>query len=157
MLVFDNPRVNGGHLALTSRRELVVVSAPRVAERDPGGVSIREGARLHTLAEPADVVRRMTGETLSLAIHERSSVVGVTNPDGDLLTFWDFRRGKLVKATSIEHPRGITLTRDQRWFIVSHGKRPALSWFSTATLDPDPKRHVEGANMSASHMYTWEL
>jgi len=159
-LTFDNPRVNAGHLALTSRRELVVISAPRrgLPESETGGISLRAGKQLHTLAEPAETTRRMVGETLSLAIHERSGVVGVTTPDADLLTFWDFRRGKLVKAVPIEHPRAITVTRDQRYFVVSHAKKqPQLSYFSSAGLVVDDQRTVAEAHLSGSHMYTWVI
>ncbi len=160
-LPFDNPRLNAGHLALTSRRELVVISAPRsgLPNGDLGGISLRApGAPLKQLTEPAEVTHRMIGETLSLAIHEPSHVVAVTTPDADLVTFWNYQRGKLVKSLKLDHPRGITLTRDQRYFAVSHGAvTPVLSYLSTTTLEPDAARTVADAHLSGSHMYTWVI
>lgn len=158
-LTFDNPRVNAGHLALTSRRELLVISAPRsgLPGSEPGAISVRDKDHLRVLAEPAEVTRKMIGETLSLAVHEPSGVVAVTNPDGDLVTFWSYPRGAFVKSLALEHPRGVTLTRDRRFFIVSHGRDPLLSFISTATLERDPARDVPGARMSGSHMYTWQV
>jgi hypothetical protein len=46
----------------------------------------------------------MIGESLSLCIDEPSQVVGVTNPDGNIVTFWDLLGKKFVKRLDLPRP-----------------------------------------------------
>ena len=39
----------------------------------------------------------MKGESLSLAIHEPSGIVGVTNPLASLVTVWNLSTGDLIR------------------------------------------------------------
>src|SRR5690606_20220719 len=76
--------INAGHLAMTSAGDLAVVSAPR-AGLDPnqskGGVSLRpRGGPFRTVTEPREITSAMVGETLSVAVHEPTRVVGATTP-----------------------------------------------------------------------------
>jgi hypothetical protein len=91
-LTFTTPRLNAGHLALNRSRDVVAISAPRegLDKTERGGVTMRTGGGAFvTMTEPEEVVSRMIGESLSLCIDEPSQVVGVTNPDGNIVTFWD--------------------------------------------------------------------
>ncbi len=157
-LSFSNPRINAGHLAIGPRGELAVVSAPRrgLPDGSPGGFTMRAGDKQFlTVTEPASVVKKMVGEVLSLSIHGPSAVVGVTCPDGNLVTFWDLRQHRLVKSFDVEFPRGITLSGDQRHFIVSCGKEPRLDYYKTATLELDAGKSIAEAGLSGSHIYTY--
>jgi hypothetical protein len=157
-LSFSTPRINAGHLALTAKKHLVVVSAPRAGlpDSEMGAISARSpGGALRTFEH--EVRKKMIGETLSLAIDEPSGTVGVTNPYGDVLTFWNFKTGKFLKSFSLVRPRAIALSRDRRFFVVAHGNDPELGYFSTDKLALDDSRTLKQARISSSHMYTWEI
>ncbi len=152
-IVLPGPRINAGHLAYTRAHDLVVVSAQRTGlpESELGGVTVRpHGQPARTLDAPAELVRRLVGETLSVAIFEPSGMVATTTPDANLLLFWTLD-GKLKKQVELFHPRGVVVTRDQSAFAVSQGQDADLVFFSTATLEPLPARTSPNAQMSGSH------
>jgi hypothetical protein len=159
-LTFDTPRINAGHLALSAGRDLAAISAPRegLPTTDLGGITLRSGrGPFRTLAEPPDVVSRMVGETLSLCIDDRTSVVGATNPDGNLVTFWDLGSGRYVKHLDLPAPRGLTKTLDGEYFVLSYGRDSGtLTFVSPTTLEPVSLGRVERAPVSGSHLFTWD-
>ncbi|MCK6548897.1 DUF1513 domain-containing protein [Myxococcota bacterium] len=161
-VVFSTPRINAGHIAITSKGDLAVVSAPRDGLGDlskvPGGVSLRaKGQKVQTMAEPADVVARMLGETLSVAVHEPTSIVAATNPEGHVVTFWDLKTSKLVKKLELPYPRGVTLTLDQKAFVVSYSPASTLVLVDTKTLEPIPGSTFEPSYMSGSHVIAYAM
>jgi hypothetical protein len=90
IIEMGHEKIITGHLFLTSNLDLVVVSAPRdgLPIDSPGGISIRPfGGRMKTMSDPENIVANLTGESLSVAVHEPSGTVAVTNPDADLVTF----------------------------------------------------------------------
>jgi hypothetical protein len=95
----------------------------------------------------------MVGETLSVAIHEPSMIVGATNPAGDLVTFWDFASGKLVKAIHGRYhsPRGISLTLDQRYFVLTYDKETHLILLDAETFEPITSSYLPVSYMAGSH------
>lgn len=154
----DNPRLNTGHIAFQNDRSFAVVSAPRdgLAEQtEQGGLSLRTGttpmAQVH---EPPGVVSRMLGESLSVCIHPGTGIVAVTNPYGNLLTFWRMD-GSLLEAHELPNVRGVTLTLDQSHYAVSFGPSAGLSLLDAASrrarLGQEPGR----GRFSGSHIYTW--
>jgi hypothetical protein len=156
-LVFDTPRINAGHLALTRGRDLVAISAPRdgLPPTATGGVTMRVGSGpFVTMSEPRDVVERMVGESLSLCIEERTGVVGVTNPDGNVVTFWDLAERRFVKKLDLPAPRGIALTLDGEHLVVSYGAG-TLTLVDPVRLAPVPEGRVAKSLLSGSHIVTW--
>ena len=160
-LVVYEPRINAGHLDLLGRDYLAVVSAPREEldqDTNTGALLLRSGhEQLVPMLEPVSVTRRMLGESLSVAIHAPSKIVGVTNPKGNLLTFWDLETKRLVKSLDIESPRGITLTIDGKRFAVSYGSRARLMMISTKTLEAASTTATAVEGFSGSHLYTWRV
>jgi hypothetical protein len=157
-LVFETPRINAGHLALTRSRDLVAISAPRdgLPATALGGVTIRIGSGpFVTMAEPDDVIARMTGESLSLCIEEKTGVVGVTNPDGNIVTFWDLAQKRFVKKLDLPAPRGITQTLDGEHLVLSYGAG-TLTLLDPRRLEPVPERRVAKSMLSGSHIVAWE-
>lgn len=133
-----DPALNAGHLAMTTAGDLALVSAPREG-LDPsesrGGISLRPaGADLRTARDPRDVTDTMLGETLSVAIHEPSGIVGATTPLGHLVTFWDLASGELVKTLRVPNPRGIALSLCGREFIINFGTPPRAARVDAQTL-----------------------
>jgi hypothetical protein len=141
-LELDVPTVNAGHLHVARDGSLVLVSAPRdglpdQATKQRGALSLRAPGRpLARVQQPAATVAGMLGETLSIALHEPSGVVAVTNPEGDLLTFWSVRSGELVRAMTLPAPRGVALSLDGTEFWVTIAKPPQLLRLSATTLEP---------------------
>jgi hypothetical protein len=161
-LEFETPRINAGHLALTSRRELAVVSAMRdgLPPDAPGAVSFRAATDLlRTMTEPADIARRMKGESLSVAIHEPSGTVGVTNPEGNIVTFWNMREERFLKHIELEKPRGIALVLGGRYFAVSYAE-PAgivMQFVDVKTLELVSSARLDRSFLSGSHFIVYPL
>lgn len=154
----SNAKLNTGHLAISDKGELVVISAPRVglANTSLGGVSIRpEGGQLQSIARPQRVTQRMRGEALSVAIDTASGIAAVTHPDGGMITFWSIADRSLRKVIELPHPRGVELTADQREFVVSFGADASLVRIPVATLELDPAAIIKDSYITGSHIYNW--
>jgi uncharacterized protein len=156
-VVFETPRINAGHLALTRGRDLVAISAPRdgLPATALGGVTIRVGsAPPSTMSEPQDVIARMVGESLSLCIDEATGVVGVTNPDGNIVTFWHLREKRFVGKLDVPAPRGLTQTLDGQHLVLSYGAG-TLTLLDPGRLTPVAEGRVETSVLSGSHIVAW--
>lgn len=130
--------INAGHIAMGAGGAIAVSSAPRAGLSEvssPGGVSLRASAteRLSTMRKPADVVRRMLGESLSVALHPRG-IAAVTNPRGDLLTYWSVAEKRLVASTDVARPRGVVVSRDGTRFVVACGHDAIVRLVDADTL-----------------------
>jgi hypothetical protein len=155
---FPTPRVNAGHVALSRTGDLVAISAPRdgLPKTALGGVTMRSGrGPFLTMSEPPEVISRMVGESLSLCIDEGSSVVGVTNPDGNIVTFWDVKQKHLVKRLDLPAPRGLTKTLDEEYLVLSYGAG-TVTLIAPGTLEPVPLQRVARSTVSGSHLFTWD-
>jgi uncharacterized protein len=157
-LTFDTPRINAGHLAISARRDVIAISAPRdgLPRESQGGVTIRTGAGpFETMAKPQEVVQRMVGESLSVCVDDGRRVVGVTNPDGNIVTFWDLDGKRLVRHLDLPTPRGIARTLDGRSLVLSYGQG-TLALFDPETLTPRPQPVVATSTLAGSHIFNWD-
>ncbi|AKT44038.1 DUF1513 domain-containing protein [Chondromyces crocatus] len=157
-IILPDPKINAGHIAVTSRGDFALVSAPRdgLDEKTAlGGLSLRsQKRRPERMKAPSAIVSRMVGESLSVAIHEPSRVVAATSPHGGLLTFWHLDRKKLLKSFDLESVRGVTLSLDQSTFIVTHGRGSRL-FITTDTLELVAGSETTTGRFTGSHVYTW--
>lgn len=164
-VIFTNDKINAGHLAITSKQDLAVVSAPRDGvpgqATAQGALTLRPaGGIVSTMDAPSETVKKMTGESLSVCIHEASGIVGVTNPTGGIVTFWDLAEKKLIKAMEMGKPLGIALTLDKKDFVISFcpdATTAALQRFDAQTLEPIPGGRFDEAYMSGSHILAYDL
>lgn len=154
------PHINAGHLDLTDAGDLAVVSAPREgydSARSCGGVSLRPaGAALTTMAQPEELVGKLLGETLSVAIHPRTRIVGATTPLGDVVTFWSLETGSLVRKLRVPNPRGVALSLCGEEFLINFGSPPRVARVLADTLEPvDAPGNRRGfpSLASGSHIY----
>lgn len=149
------PHINAGHLSLTPRGDLVVVSAQRLGLPDDalGGLSIRPaGGSLTTMIEPREIVQGFRGEVLSVSIHESTGILGATNPKGDQVTFWNLREQRFVGAQRFSQSRGIAQTLDQKQFLVTFGAQPTLIALDVRSFEPIAGSEVKNAGMAGSHI-----
>jgi len=162
-VVLDSPLHNTGHLALSVRGDLAVISAPRDGLPNPndqlGAVSLRPlGGQVMTVKRPGTVVQRMLGETLSLTILEKSQTVVTTNPFGNLVSMWHLLDATFVGKIELPGPRGVCQSLDQEWFLVSHvlGHSVALTAYSSVTRKPIGWV-LSPSFMSGSHVVSHDL
>ncbi len=152
-----NPNINTGHIALTADRDFAVVSAPRDGlpqDTALGGLSLRTGKKpMQHVASPAEAVNGMIGETLSVAIHGPTGTVAATSPRGGVISFWSLYAKTLRKAVTLPNVRGVTVTLDDKLFVVGHGDDGKLSFFDPTTLEETPLPPPKA--FGGSHLYTW--
>ena len=161
-LEFDADYVNAGHLDITSTGKLAVVSAQRTGlpVKSLGGISIRQGDILHTLTEPAKLTERLNDESLSVCINDKNGIVGATTPDGNLLSFWNIDDGSLLHYYIMQGPRGIELSLDGKYFVVSFGKGDPAE--AICLIDANTLEHVQGMDLintgiTGSHLTAYSL
>lgn len=178
-LMLSNSKINTGHMALGAEEQLVVVSAPRpgLAVDDLGGVSMgkidpsrhaagqanrepfvnkgRDG-QLKSMQSPFQIIQKMKGEALSVAIQNKLQIAAVTHPDGNMVTFWSIPKQQLLKVIELTRPLGITLNREQSVFLITHGRTNLLE-VDSDTLQPRYEQQLPMTYMSGSHIYNWSL
>ena len=155
---FESEKVNAGHLLIGKKGDLAVAHARRdgLPEDSLGAVSVRpKGGKFKTLTTPEETLKKMVGETLSLAFNEETRVVAATNPYGNVVTFWDMDTGELKKEyAKSKNPRGIVLTLDNAFYVLSYGKeQPAIGLFDAKMLNPVSGSKFDNAPISGSHMF----
>ena len=154
----DDKNLNCGHFKITDDNDLIIASAPLDSDDKTlsGGVSIgQHGQSIFTMTEPEVVIQRMTGEALSIEIDERQEVAAVTHPEANLITFWSIKDKKIVKAYGFENPRGISLTLDKKYFVVSYGIKPAIAKILIKDLTPQADSVVQPTLASGEHILNW--
>jgi hypothetical protein len=154
----ENDELNCGHFKITDNNDLIIASAPVASQITglSGGISIRrQNESITTMTEPDVVIKRMTGEALSIEINQQKAIAAVTHPDANLLTFWSIKDKKIIKAYGFENPRGLCLTLDNKDFIISYGNKPAMAKISTTDLSPQPGSIVQPTLASGEHIINW--
>ena len=150
--------LNCGHFKITENNDLVIASAPTESKNTDlsGGVSIRkQNESISTMTEPDAVIKRMTGEALSIEINQQQTIAVITHPQANLLTFWSIKDKKIIKAYGFENPRGLSQTLDKKDFIVSYGNKPAMAKISTIDLSPQADSIVQPTLASGEHIINW--
>ncbi|RKZ67732.1 MAG: hypothetical protein DRQ44_05325 [Gammaproteobacteria bacterium] len=150
--------LNCGHFKISDTNDLVIASAPISTKTQvlSGGVSIRKyNEPISTMKEPEVVIKRMTGEALSIEINQQQSIAAITHPAANLLTFWSIKDKKIIKAIGFENPRGLSQTLDKKYFIVSYGEQPAMAKISTNDLEPQVDSIVRPTLASGEHIINW--
>ncbi|PCI08352.1 MAG: hypothetical protein COB77_02520 [Gammaproteobacteria bacterium] len=154
----DDKNLNCGHFDITEKGDLVIASAPvsSLDETLSGGVSIQPAnEKLTTMTQPEPVIKRMTGEALSITINKQYDIVAVTHPQANLLTFWSITQSRIIKAYGIENPRGICQTLDGKYFVVSYGRTPAIAKISSKMMTPVADSIVRSTLATSDHMINW--
>jgi hypothetical protein len=154
----ENDELNCGHFKITDNNDLIIASAPVASQITglSGGISIRrQNESITTMTEPDVVIKRMTGEALSIEINQQKAIAAVTHPDANLLTFWSIKDKKIIKAYGFEKPRGLSQTLDKKDFIISYGIKPAMAYISLSDLLPQPDTMVQPTLASGEHIINW--
>ena len=157
-VMLTNDRLNTGHIGIAKDGSLVVASAPRdgLDKTELGGVSIRpNGEQMETITTPNETVRSMTGEALSVIIHNARNIAAVTHPDGNMVTFWSVSDRRLLKVIRLERPRGVTLTLDEKTFVISYGADTSIMLVDAESLSTKPDENIALTYLSGSHIYNW--
>lgn len=156
---FSDPKVNAGHIAIAQNGDFAVVSAPRDGldpASSPGALHLRKGRRkIERVKQPERITARMLSESLSVAIHEPTRVVAVTNPYSDFVSFWNLDTNKHLKSYDWVSTRGVAVTLDERYFVFSQGKEGSLVFVDPTTLELVEGGFKESRRFSGSHIHTW--
>ena len=151
-----NRHINAGHLALSEEGHLIVVSAPRAGlnEDKLGGISIQPaGKTMRSVTSPKKVVSNMKGEALSVAVYK--DVALVTHPNGNMITFWSMKDRRLLNKIDLPGPRGVTLTRNEHYFVVSFSNNASVLLVDTKSLEIVPGSTIHATYLTGSHLFNW--
>jgi hypothetical protein len=157
-VTLSNELLNTGHIGVAADGSLIVTSAPRegLEQTHSGGVSIRSGKQpMLTMTQPEMVIKQMTGEALSIAIDNKHNIAAVTHPEANMVTFWSIGKRELVKAMSVPQPRGITLSLDEKSFIISYDINTSMVLVSTKDLTANTGSVMQPTYISGSHIINW--
>ncbi len=157
-VTLTNLQLNTGHIGIAKDGSLIVASAPRegLEKTHTGGVSIRSGNQsMLSMTSPEAVINQMTGEALSVAVDNKHNIAAVTHPDGNMVTFWSVDKRALIKAISVPEPRGVTLSLDEKSFIISYGINTSVVLVSTKNLTASTDSIMQPTYISGSHIYNW--
>ena len=150
--------LNCGHFKITGNNDLIIASAPSDSQSKglSGGISIRkQNESITTMTEPDVVIKRMTGEALSIEVNQQHAIAAITHPQANLLSFWSIKDKKILKAYGFDNPRGLSQTLDKKDFIVSYGNKPAMAKISTGDLLPQTDSIVQPTHASGEHLINW--
>ena len=156
-LSIPNRRFNAGHLHLLPQRKFIAVSAPAkgLGETELGGISVRLARKTwSSLNEPADLVSKMVGEALSIAVSPYAGAFAVTHPSANLVSFWSTEAAAALGTLSFVRPRGVEISRDGRLFLISHGQHAGLAVVDAKTLAV-LEQPADSAYFSSSHILNW--
>jgi len=78
------------------------------------------GQPVRLLDKPEMVIEKMRDYMESIAINNRTRIVGSTSPRGNLAVFWHMDSGKFAGYHQFHDVSGMTITRDQRHFVISN-------------------------------------
>jgi uncharacterized protein len=152
-------RRNTGHVAVVENREFAAVSAPRDGlplKTSLGGVTLRRCGEpwVHMMA-PDNITSRLVGESLSVAIHVPSRTVAATHPDADRITFWSLDRSEFAAQLELPGPRGVAVTLDYRYFVVSYGMEARLLFIQAEPFQVLADRRRATGAFGGAHLYAW--
>jgi len=157
-VTLSNPRLNAGHFEIADNGSLIVTSAPleNTGENQAGGVSIRSGKQtMLSMSQPEVILDRMTGEALSIAIDNKQNIAAVTHPEANMVSFWSLDKRELIKALSVPQPRGVTLSLDEKAFIISYDINTSVILVRTKDLSARTDSILQPSYISGEHLYNW--
>ena len=154
----DNKSLNCGHFYISDNEDIIIASAPldTANKSASGGISFHQQNKTTiTMTEPEVVIKRMTGEALSIQFNKKHQIAAITHPEANLLTFWSSKDKKIIKAFGFENPRGISQTLDQNNFVVSYGNKPAIALITIEDLSPQIDSVIQPTSTSGEHLLNW--
>lgn len=157
-ITLTNKEWSPGHIRIAEDGSLIVASAARksLEKTHRGGVSIRSPKHsMLSMTQPEMVINKLTGEALSIAIDERHNIAAITHPEANMITFWSIDKRELKKAMSVPSPRGITLSLNEKSFIVSYNADTSLILIDTKNLTADTESIMQPSFISGEHIYNW--
>lgn len=108
-----------------------------------------------SMTQPDTVVNKMSGEVLSVVIDSQRNVAAVTHPDGNMVTFWSVDKRELIKVMELPKPRGIVLSLDGKFFIISYDLNTSMIMVNAEDLSVSSDSILQPTYMSGSHVYNW--
>jgi hypothetical protein len=149
-----DPKMSIRHLAVTDAGA-VIAALRRYPSPEPCQTLAWHvpGHRLGFAASGPDVVARMTGLALSVAVGEARRVAGATHPDGDLVTFWDARDGRWLSQVKVAKPEGIVALPDAAFLVTSRS-----GVLTQVAQDGFVARPIEGVSgLNWKHAMAWSV
>lgn len=104
---------------------------------------------------PEALTEKLYGSAYNICIDERNDIAAISHPEANLLTFWSISSRKLHKAMSVPNPKGITLTLDNKHYIVSYGIDSSIIRIRTDDLIADRTSVMQPTYITGQHIINW--
>jgi hypothetical protein len=110
------------HLAVLGTGSVAIAMQYEGDIRDPVPlVGVHEGDRIRLLEAPAAVQAQMRQYGLSVAVDRGGSLMAVSAPRGNLITFWDAAEGAYLTSTMVADGCGVAPTERPGEFLITGG------------------------------------
>lgn len=142
------------HLSVNAEGDLIGAlkyygNYKKTEQRDvPIFATYSSGKKLEFIFEPLQLKNKTKDLSFGLAINKRTSTMGVTHPEGGMVTFWNLTTKEFLKSYRVMDVQGMILSKDQKYFIVN-GLNGALHAFRVEDLEPailHEKSFLDGPN-----------
>jgi hypothetical protein len=138
---------------VTDRNDVALTLRADDEEKPSTAIALRwRGGPLAEVTGPPEVTRP-DALALSVAIHEATHVAGFTHPEDGLVTFWNMREQRFVRSLPVPQAQGITVTGDDRHFLVS-AIGGALTLVDVERLEP---HLLDVKGLDWKHSLTWRV
>jgi hypothetical protein len=118
----EHHRLSIRHLAVLGAGSVAIAMQYEGDIRDPVPlVGIHDGDRIRLLEAPAAVQAQMRQYALSVAVDRGSSLIAVSAPSGNLITFWDAGEGVYLNSTMVADGCGVAPTERSGEFLITSG------------------------------------
>jgi hypothetical protein len=104
---------------------------------------------------PEALTEKLFGGIYTICIDEPHDIAAISHPQANLLTFWSISEQKLYKAMSVPNPRGITISLDEKNYIVSYGIDSNSILISTKDLIADRTSILQPTYATGEHIINW--
>jgi hypothetical protein len=126
-LAEEHHRLSIRHLAVLGSGGVAIAMQYEGDMRDPVPlVGIHDGDRIRLLEAPTDVQTQMRQYGGSVAVDRGGSLIAVSAPRGNLITFWDAAGGAYLTSTMVADGCGVAPTGRPGAFLITGGQRQVM-------------------------------
>tara|TARA_Y100000389_G_scaffold171052_1_gene178476 strand:- start:163 stop:744 length:582 start_codon:yes stop_codon:yes gene_type:complete len=100
---------------------------------------------------PKDIDKTLRSFGLSLKISQDGGVAAATNPEANMVTFWDLKEKKYIGKYELHYPLGVTHAKDNSMWVITNNKFE-IHFIDFKTLKPLKRLSNKFRGLNAFHI-----